>query len=105
MKIFLPQRQKNHAPNTVMPKLLGILVLFLLVVQIVVSNRIANYGSHLSIIEQDIQNLTEINQKLEEKIASSSSLMTISVKAKQLGFNNNTNPLYLTHDIPVAIKK
>ena len=88
--------------RTKMPKLLGVFILLLLVVQIIVSNRLANFGSHLSQVENEISTLTEANQQLEEKIASSSSLMAVADKAKQLGFTKNMTPVYLSRDVSVA---
>lgn len=84
--------------------ILGGLVLLLLVVQVLVSNSIANFGTTISQTENKIAELTQENQLLEEKIASSSSLLAVSEKAKTHGFVKEITPQYFSNDIPVALK-
>lgn len=85
--------------------LFGVVVLGLLVVQVVVSNRLANYGTTLNQTEKDIEQLTQQNRELHEKIASASALMAIDEKARRLGFIKTVSPQYLTDDFPVALNK
>ena len=90
------------AHKTKLPWALGVVILMLLVVQVLVSNSIANYGSTISKIETDITDLTQANQLLEEKIASGSSLLTLSEKAQKIGFVKTITPQYFSNQIPVA---
>lgn len=104
MRQFYKTTQVEKRSLTWMPKVLGVFALMLLVGQILVSNRIANSGSHLSEIESEISQLSHATTLLEEKIASASSLTTISQKAHVLGLTKTSQPLYLSNEIPVAQK-
>jgi len=92
----------NKIPKNRVPLMLGMIVIGLLLLQVVVSNRLANYGTHITQIETDITQLTQENQLLSEQIASESALMAISTKANTLGFTKTTTPVFLS-DLPVAL--
>ncbi|HCM37686.1 MAG: hypothetical protein UV61_C0002G0239 [Candidatus Gottesmanbacteria bacterium GW2011_GWB1_43_11] len=83
--------------------LAGSVVVVLLLIQVIVSNRLATSGHDITRIEQEIQTVNEENQLYAEKIASASALMAIADKAKQLGFVTPVNPIFLTRDLPVAL--
>ncbi len=89
--------------KTKLPLMLGSAILILLIIQVLVSNNLANYGTTISKIEIEIGDLTQENQLLEEKIASASSLMTLNEKAKKIGFVKVVNPHYFSNQIPVAL--
>ena len=82
--------------------LLIIIYLLLTVAQVYLLNSLSTYGSKLNKLEVDIQNLASENDNLEEAIASSSSVTTLYVKARDLGLNINPPSLSLNRPIPVA---
>ncbi len=75
----------------------------LLVVQVIVSNRLATSGSTIDKVESEIGVVTQANQSLEEKIASYSALSTLKAKAEALGFIKPVAPQYLSPELPVAL--
>lgn len=54
--------------------------------QLVTTHRLSTAGIELTEIETQIQTLLKENEELRHTIASHSSLMTVSVRAKELGF-------------------
>ncbi len=58
----------------------------LLVSQIFFTNNLAQDGSTLREISEKVEALTDENAKLEQQIASASSLLTIQKKAEERGF-------------------
>lgn len=92
-------KHKRHP----LPKLFMGLVIFLLLLQVVVSNRLSTAGIELNRIEEDIRNMAQENEILEERIASASALLTLKEKALELGFTRQVSPVFLAHDSPVAL--
>ncbi len=92
-------KRKRHP----LPKLFVGIVIFLLVLQVVVSNRLSTAGIELNRIENDVRNLTQENEILEERIASASALLTLKEKAFEPGFTRQVSPVFLAHDLPVAL--
>lgn len=82
---------------------LGATIFILLLLQVIVSNTLATAGMEMSEIEKDISKFSYENGLLEEKIASASSLMTLSTKAKEIGFTKTASPIFLARDLPVAL--
>jgi cell division protein FtsL len=78
-------------------------VIILLILQVVVSNRLATTGIKIAKIETDIEQLTQENADIKQQIASASALRTIQSKAKQLGFTQTVKPIYLDSAPKVAI--
>jgi len=64
----------------------AILVISLFFVQLVFANSLATDGEKLAQIDQEIQKLEAENTTLKVKIAQESSLVTLSQKAKDAGF-------------------
>jgi hypothetical protein len=91
--------KKKSLPIT---SLLVGLVLILLIIQVVVSNRIAISGNKITQMEQEINNLNQENSFMNEKIASASSLAVIREKSVNLGFTKNITPFYVSTNLPVA---
>ncbi len=92
----------SKAIFTVLPVVCAGLIIILLVIQVVVSNRLAAMGSHLVEIESDINNLNNEKNRLSEKIASSSSHLTLLQKAREIGFTQPINPMFYTSQQSVA---
>ena len=68
------------------------LVVSLFFVQLVFANSLATDGEKLAQIEQEIDKLQEENTTLKVKIAQESSLITLSQKAKDIGFKKPQAP-------------
>lgn len=94
-----PQKVVNHSR---MPTFLGVIVMMLLFLQVMVSNRLATVGTSIAKIEKDVQQLNEENIDLRQKIASNSSLLVIENKAKLLGFTTEVKPIYISREPSVA---
>ncbi len=95
---------KSRHPVRIHHILSGIIV-FLLVAQVVISNRLATSGIKINHTESEISRLSNENIMLSEKIASASAIFTIKQKALQLGFVKQIKPVYLSEDIPVALER
>jgi cell division protein FtsL len=54
--------------------------------QLFVAHRLSTAGVELTLIENEVQTLTLENEELRHTIASASSLMTVSTKAREMGF-------------------
>jgi cell division protein FtsL len=68
------------------------LVVSLFLVQLVFANSLATDGEKLAKIDQEIQKLNEENTTLKVEIARESSLVTLSQKAKDIGFKKPQAP-------------
>lgn len=85
-------------------KLIIFLVIFLGVFQVIISNQLSTLGSELLLIEKETGRLRDENGRLKQKIASSSSLSTITLKAQRFGFEKKAEFFYLETQIPVALE-
>lgn len=63
-----------------------ILIFIAAVAQVVILNRDSTAGENLVKIGSEIDQVDKENQRLSQQIASASALITISQKAKELGF-------------------
>ena len=79
-----------------------LLVVGMTVVQIVVSHKLSTAGIELSSMQNERTDLSFENEKLRQKIASESSLLIITKKAQNLGFEK-ANFVYLDNP-PVALR-
>lgn len=86
----------------------GSLTLFVLFVtvlcglfQLYITNKLATAGITLTHVENEIRTLSLENEDLRHKIASSSSLMTISARAQTLGFIDAS--FYSIEKPPIAL--
>lgn len=74
---------------------LPVLVILLVVVELLVTNELAGFGSKVHEVNGAIEIVKEENQLLQEKVASLSSLLTIEQKARELGFITNPPSIVL----------
>lgn len=81
-----------------------ILILVLLTVQAVVSNRLTVGGVLLEKIERESHVYQTENAILREKVALNSAFTQIAEKAKKLGFAENKTVFVLTRSLPLAAK-
>lgn len=82
--------------------LLITLCIIFAIVQVFLLNSMSTYGSKLNKLDEKIRDLSVTNDILSEKIASESSVLALSLKAKELGLNTNLPALTLLGPIPVA---
>lgn len=79
-----------------------IVIVFLSIVQVVVSNRIATTGVTLSKLSEEVGAYRKQNAILREEILFSSSLMHIASEAANLGFVQAESEFVLTSLPPLA---
>jgi len=76
----------------------------LLVTQVLVSNRLATAGEHLSQTESEIVRLQGINIHIKNQVASASAMLTLREKAQNFGFSEPAAPIYFSQEFPVALE-
>lgn len=86
-------------------KSLILLVLFLGVLRVVVSNSISTSGVKLGKINEEITFYKLENDNLSEKVFSMSSLSQIASEAAKLGFVDNKENFVLTNSLPIAARQ
>ncbi len=92
-----------------MKRVLGILPLvaiLLVIIEIVLTNALAPSGHRLHALDGAIDEIRQENALLEQKVASASSLTTISVRAKEAGFVEPAKSQFVavvSADLPVAL--
>lgn len=74
----------------------------LAVIQVILLNRFSTIGDKLSNMDITIHKIEEQNSQLSEKIASASSMVAISDRAKKIGFTPTANIISLSSPLPVA---
>ncbi|MBM3283322.1 hypothetical protein FJY90_03640 [Candidatus Gottesmanbacteria bacterium] len=79
-----------------------IIAIFLAAIQVFLLNTYSTTGKDLTRMSEEIQDTERENSRLSQKIASASSLMTISKKAQQLGFVYSSSVISLTSPQPLA---
>jgi cell division protein FtsL len=86
-------------------RLLPILAVTLAIIQIVLTNQLAGSGKKVRSVDITVDQIRQENDMLEQKVASASSLLTISAKATEMGFVEPSKSQYLTivpEQLPVA---
>lgn len=74
--------------------MIPVLVVLLVVVELLVASELAGFGRKVAEANRAVEEVSEENQLLSEKIASLSSLLTIDQKARELGIT--TTPVVIT---------
>lgn len=80
-------------------------ILFLSIVQVVVSNRLSTAGTTLGKLQDEIKQYGTKNALLSEKLLIASSLMQIASSAANLGFVEGKSSVILTNPLPLAVKR
>lgn len=94
-----------------MKKPLLIITLFILIIvglsvfKVAISNKLSTTGIELENIQSRISVLKKENVLLEEKVLEASSLINISKKAKTLGFVEAKSQIYISNQLPLALKQ
>lgn len=84
------------------PYTIFILVCVLAVTQIIISNRLSNYGKKINTLSKQTNQMLLENERIKKKIASSSALTNLTEKAKELGFTQKAQVYYLDELYSVA---
>ncbi len=86
-------------------RLVPILAVMLAVIEIILINQLAGSGTTVRSVDLSVDTLRNENELLEQRVASASSLVSISSKAKDMGFIEPTKSQYLSilsEQLPVA---
>ena len=80
-------------------------ILTLSVVQVVVANMLSTKGVELGRLQDDIKKYKTVNSLLAERLLEETSLTRISSNAALLGFSKESSQLYLSNQLPLAVKQ
>ncbi len=83
---------------------LGLIVIFLTIVQVVVSNRLSTTGNNLWKLEEEVAYYEKQNAVLKEELLTVSSLNNIASTAGQLGFVEDKSQIFLSAPLPLAVR-
>src|SRR5687767_3237184 len=95
----------QHIGRTIV-KISPLAVGLLIVVEIILTNQLVGGGREVRSVDMAIDTLRQENAILEQKVASASSLLTVSVKAAEAGFVAPEKSQFLTlapSELPVAL--
>ena len=81
---------------------LAAIILLLVVVQVVASNRISTAGIELGKLQAQLKDIKRQNILLREKILSLSSLPEMASRAGELGFVEGKKQIYIDTQLPLA---
>ncbi len=82
-----------------------LVILFLSVLQVVVSNRLSTTGVELGRLQDEIKDYKNDNSIILEKLFTFSSLTYIADVAKAEGFVKNKSYVLVTSPLPLALKQ
>ena len=83
-------------------KLLLFLVLLIVFIQIITLNIYSTEGEKISQINYKLVEIQKDNLDMNTKIASSAAIASLSIRAKELGFDANIEIKSLTSPLPIA---
>jgi len=78
----------------------------LIVIEIILTNQLVGGGAEVRSVDMSIDQLRQENAMLEQKVASESSLLSVSLRAATQGFVTPTKLQFLTiapSELPVAL--
>ncbi len=81
------------------------ITILLIFAQVFISNRFVTSGMTVVELEKERAQYVEQNERLMQKIASASSLLTIEQKAITMGFQKGTKFVSISSDLPVALDR
>lgn len=83
-------------------KLLIFLVFAIVVIQVITLNIYSTTGEKISQVNYKLEEIQKDNLDMNKKIASSAAIASLSIRAKELGFNENAEIKSLTAPLPIA---
>ena|SRR5690348_16817601 len=89
-------------------KSIPVIVIILAIVELLWSNTLVGSGKQVSSIDLQILSLQQENARLEQKVASASSLTTLAVKATEAGFVTPKKTQFVmigNETLPVALNR
>jgi len=92
----------------VIAKSIPVAVIILVVIEILWSNTLVVSGKQVSSVDLEIVSVREQNELLATQVASASSLLTIAVRAKDMGFIEPTSKQFVmigSETLPVALNR
>lgn len=78
-------------------------IMVLSTVQVGTSSKLSTTGMELEKLQAQINKYKKENMVLEEKVLEDSALISVSKKAKDLGFIQSKSQIYLSSPIPFAL--
>lgn len=83
-------------------KIILISIFFLVLIQLVVSSRLSAIGRNVSFLEKRYKSLSQENEIIRQKVASSSSLLTIRSEARKLDLRKPAEVLFVDEALYVV---
>lgn len=80
-------------------------IIFLSIVQVVISNRLSTSGIELSKLNEQIKSYRKENYILSEKLLIATSLTEVASNAAKIGFIDRSEHVYLNTPLPLAVKR
>lgn len=82
---------------------LATVIIITAIFQVLILNKESTEGEKLTVMIKEIEEIKLDNSRLMQKIASASSIATISSKAKDYGLINNQISVSLNTPLPIAL--
>lgn len=82
-----------------------VIIIFLGVVQVTVSNRLSTAGLGIAKLQDETKKYKDENTILSENLLSSTSLTNIASSAAEIGFVESKTQLFLSTPLPLAVKQ
>lgn len=98
------KKLRQEENSKILSLTIGFLIAVLAVVQVLISNRLASFGEKLKDQEIEISQLSQKNLEIKKELSQSRSLGELTEAAKELGLTPANSIIYLTPEIPVALK-
>jgi len=76
--------------------------LLMVIMQVITLNIYSTAGEQISQLNYKLEEIQKNNLDMNLKIASSAAIATLSIRAKELGFNENGEMKSLTAPLPIA---
>lgn len=81
---------------------LVLIIIFLIFWEVIILNKHSTMGDMLTLFNRNIDKYENENNLLSQKIASSSSMITIAQKAQEYGLDSSSKIFALTSSAPLA---
>lgn len=95
-KLAKEQKIKVITRNKRCLSFVGLIILFLAILQIIFSNLLTSHGQRLKALDLRLKELSEERQRLTRQLAENRSLIIMAKKAEELGFIEVEKFIYLS---------